>query len=96
MGKKKKSITFNQTKSSAIVFSKAYKLRSKYIPQLEMDGKVMEYATYMKYLGLTFDKELARTKHLKKSLQVLLDMEYGQGNHGTKMGAHFRQGSLVV
>ncbi|QQP37800.1 Uncharacterized protein FKW44_018195, partial [Caligus rogercresseyi] len=58
-------LTFNPSKSRAIVFSKAYKLRSKYFPQLYIAGMGMEYEAQMKYLGVIFDQGLTWTEHLK-------------------------------
>ena len=59
-------LSFNPAKSSAMVFSKDYKLRSKHFPALYMEGKILQYATEMKYLGLTYDPGLTWLPHIQE------------------------------
>ncbi|QQP40179.1 Uncharacterized protein FKW44_014146, partial [Caligus rogercresseyi] len=51
-------LTFNATKYNAIVFSKAYKFRSKHFPRLKIDDKEKVFSTPMRYLGILFDQGL--------------------------------------
>ena len=64
---KEKGLTFNPKKTQAMVFERARKYTAN-VPQLRMGKERLEYSDTIQYLGMTLQKRLCWTDHVKNQI----------------------------
>ena len=64
---KSKNLTFNPSKSVAVLFSKSRNRGKQY---LQMDGEKIKHEEKVKYLGVTLDRALNWREHIKGKLGI--------------------------
>ena len=60
-------LTFNPQKTEAILFYTGYK-KAKTLPQLKMDGQLIQHKDEVKYLGVMLDSKLTWKTHINKKI----------------------------
>jgi ribonuclease HI len=67
---KEEGLTFNATKTAAILFTKKHSIKTSTLPQLYMDGVHVPYVFETKYLGVIFTSNLSWHKHIQSKISA--------------------------
>ena len=62
---KQRGLKFSHSKTTAILFHRKYSHPEKHLPKLHIDNTPIEYKNMVKYLGITLDRKLTFTQHIK-------------------------------
>ena len=62
---KLRGLSFSHSKTTAILFHRKYSHPEKHLPKLHINNKPIEYKETVKYLGITLDRKLSFTQHIK-------------------------------